>query len=236
MDYPATSTDTGLDREVRNYLRGTDDMLPDIVYLMARCDEDVTIRKTLAEVAQEFCRETGCFEYETPVDLANDTTRYKLDIPWPADVLMVKKAKLFTVTSAGVETEQYTLDVQQFTVEDPTDEDGVYLNLGSAINAQAGGDTYRLKVTVQLVPYFDEMVGTQATALPDKWLRRWRSAIVSGAVALLAAMERKPWTDKELAGAHAAKYKRLRGEAWMKANGPELRNGGVSASYGIPWC
>jgi hypothetical protein len=237
MDYPVTSTDTGADREVRNYLRGTDDYMPDALFLLPGCDEEITLRRTLAETAQQFCRETGCFEYEKVVTLTNGVTRYALSVPWPADVLNVKTCKVYGTTAAGVETFRYSLlPLLQFTVEDPTDEAGVYINLVNALDSATGGDTYSLKVALALVPHFDELMGTQATALPDKWLRRWRSGIVAGAVAALAAMTQKRWSDEALAADSRKRYDFVKGEALSKARFSQMLSGGQTCLNPLPWC
>lgn len=236
MDYPATSTDTGIDGVRRAYLRGTDDFIPDVLYLLPRCDEDVTIRRTLAETAQDFCRETGCFAYEKVVDLADTVTRYKLTVPWPADLLVVDGMRLFIVKPDGTEKFQTSFDQRQYSIEEPTETDGWWLVLNSPVNAGNSGDSYRVKLDMRLIPHFDELIGEQATALPDKWLSRWRRAVTAGAVAFLAGLNGKPWSDEQLADMQRRKYNDLRGEAWQKANQTKLKSGGTSAIYGIPWC
>lgn len=234
MDYPASASDTGLDRETR-YLRGTDDLLPDVVYLLPRCDEEVTVRKTLAETAQTFCRDTSCFTHEKSLDLTNDVKRYALTFPWPGELLTVLSVKEYTVTDGEETYNRELMPRSDYYVEDNAYGDNAYLNLWSAINA--GNDsTKRLKIEMSLLPDFDEMIGSSSCALPDKWLRRWRQAIVAGTVAFLAGMEQKPWSNASLALAQQRKYERLQGEAWSKANGSRLVTGGASFQNPVPWC
>lgn len=234
MDYPQTSTDTGLDREVRQ-VRGLDDLLTDVLHLLPRCDEEITVRKALAETAQMFCRETGCFAYEKVITLANDVTRYALSTPWTSDVLMVNSAYVWTVDANAVETLDYRLHERAFYIEDPADTEYAYINLYAAINA-ASGTTKKLKVELSLIPAFDEMLGTQSCALPEKWLRRWRAAIVAGALASLAGMSRRPWTNETLAEEQRRKYSYLKGEAIGKVGISRMQRGGATCIDDVPWC
>jgi len=234
MDYPQTSTGAGLDREVRQ-LRSLDDLLPDVVYALPRCDEEVTIRKTLAETAQMFCRETGCFTYEKVITLTDTGTRYALATPWTSDVLMVNSAKVYTVDAAEVETLDYQLHERQFYVEDPADSETAYVNLYAPIKA-ATGTTKKLKIELSLIPAFDEMSGTQACAFPEKWLRRWRGAVVNGTIARLAGMARRPWSNETLANDAGKRYSYLKGEAVSKVGISRMQRGSATCIDDLQWC
>lgn len=229
MDYPVTAG-TGMDSENRAYLRGLDDLLPDLKYILPRCDSDITMRKALCEAAQQFCRDTGCFEYTASMTMTNDVKRYVITIPWPADILVAKKVRVDSVNAQSTNT--VTLHPAQYSFEDPTDSDNVYVNLTAAHNVNA--DTVAtLKIDLALLPYFDQMIGTQAYALPDKLMRRWRAAFVQGAIARLAGMDGKPWTNKQLSLDARQQYMQLHGEAVVKANYMHMRQGGVSCANPI---
>jgi len=225
MQYPVTTaTGTGLDREVRSVYRGLDDIIPDVLYLLPKCDEEITIRKTLCEAAQQFCRDTGCFQYTTTIALVNDTKRYLLDCPWPAFILSVKEVRQNIISSTN-QVNTSTVYHQNYTIEDPIEDDGNYINLANAINVTAPV-TATLEADLIIVPVLDEMIGTQATALPDKFLARWRAAFVSGAVYRLAGMDNKGWTNKALAADARSQYLALQGEAAYKAQLSNMRQGG----------
>lgn len=228
MEYPVTSAETGLGREDRNVYRGLDDLLPDIKYMLPRCDMEITARKTLAEVAQQFARVTGCFEYTVELTADGSAYRYELPVGGPADILFVKEVRVYLTGADGVEKYSRTLMTHTYSVEDPTEEDAAYLNLVSPV-ASPDGSVTTLQVDVALVPHFDQMLGTEAYALPDKWLRRWRSALVSGTIARLAGMRGRPWTDAELSNAMYLQYMTQEGEAKAKANFNHMKQGYVSS-------
>lgn len=235
MDIPVTSG-TGLDRAVRNVFTGLDSLIPDVLYLLPRCDEEVTIRKTLSEVAQQFCRDTGVFCYTTDnVTLVSGTKRYFIDIPWQADIKTVKEVRQYSVDLTTLEeTLTATLSPEMYWIEDPIEDDGAYLNLYTDINPSTAGASI-LKIDVSLIPYIDEMLGTQATALPEKFLRRWRAAFVSGTVAELAGMDGKGWTNKSMAEAQGRRFRSLREEAVDKAQLSGMKRGGQTCRNGLSW-
>lgn len=231
MDYPVTSG-TGMDSENRTYLRGLDDLLPDLKYILPRCDSDITMRKALCEAAQQFCRDTGCFEYTATISMTNDVTRYVIPFPWPADILTVKDVWVEFTTNALVK--RSGLHPSAYSIEDPTDADNVYINLANAINVGTG-TTAEMKVELSLIPYFDQMIGTQAYALPDKFMRRWRPAFVQGAIARLAGMDNKPWTNKQLSSDARQQYMSLQGEAVSKSQIVHMRQGSATCANPVGW-
>ena len=235
MEYPVTSG-TGLDRDVRLNLKSLDDLLPDIVFLLPKCDEEVTIRKTLADVAQQFCRDTGVLEYTTAnVTVVAGTDKYAIIVPFPADVMTVKEVRLYNVNLTTLEeTLSRVLSPDSFDVEDPIEEDRVYLKLAEAITPQSAGALV-MKIDVSLIPRIDEMLGTQATALPEKFIRRWGQAFVKGAVAKLASFDNRPWTNKSLAEENNADFMSLRSEAFAKAQGSKMKRGGQSCRSRFQW-
>jgi hypothetical protein len=235
MEYPVTSG-TGLEREVRLTLKSLDDLLPDIVFLLPKCDEEVTIRKTLADVAQQFCRDTGVFEYTTAnVTVVDGTDRYAILIPFPADVMTVKEVRLYNVDPlTSAETFSRTLIPESFDVEDPVEEDRVYLKLWETITPSSAGSLV-MKIDVSLIPRIDDMLGTQATALPEKFLRRWGQSFVKGTIAKLAGMDNRAWTNKSLAGENSVDFMSLRSEAFSKAQGSKMKLGGQSCRSRYQW-
>lgn len=235
MEYPVTSG-TGLEREVRLTLKSLDDLLPDIVFLLPKCDEEVTIRKTLADVAQQFCRDTGVFEYTTAnVTVVAETTRYGIVIPFAADVMTVKEVRLYNVDSVtSAETLSRALLPDEFYVEDPVEEDRVYLNLYGKYTPSSAGSLV-LKIDVSLIPRIDDMLGSQATAFPEKFLRRWGQAFVKGTIAKLAGMDNRAWTNKSLAGENSVDFMSLRSEAFSKAQGSRMKRGGQSCRSRFQW-
>lgn len=232
MQYPVSIAETGMDREDRPVFRGVDDLLPDVKYLLPKCDAEITIRKTLAEQAQEFCRTTGCLTHRFDLTVVTGTVQYELataDVN--ADLLCVNRVSLWRIPAGGT-VAQYSSDLNpgtDFDIEDPLDEDHVYLNLRSSYSAPVDGSTLILRAEVSLIPYFDQSVGTQAYAFPDKFLRRWRQALVSGAVAKLASMEKTPWFNSGLAADRQKTYDSLVGEAQNKANFNQMASGSYSA-------
>jgi len=235
MEYPVTSG-TGLNREVRLNLKSLDDLLPDIVFLLPKCDEEVTIRKTLADVAQQFCRDTGVLEYTTAnVTVVEGTDKYAIIVPFPADVMTVKEVRLYNVNlTTFAETLSRVLSPDSFDVEDPIEEDRVYLKLAEAVTPQSAGALV-MKIGVSLIPRIDEMLGTQATALPEKFLRRWGQAFVKGTIAKLAGMDNRAWTNKSLAGENSVDFMSLRSEAFAKAQGSKMKRGGQSCRSRFQW-
>lgn len=235
MDFPVTSG-TGLDREARSVFIGLDSLIPDVVYMLPRCDEEITIRKTLSEVAQQFCRDTGVFEYTTAnVVMVTDSKRYAIAIPWQADIKTVKEVRLYSVDPVTLEeTLIRKVAPEAYWIEDPIEDDHSYLNFYTAINPSAAGALV-LKIDVSLIPYIDDMLGTQATALPDKFIRRWRAAFVSGTVAELAGMDNKGWTNKFLAESHGKRFRTLKEEACDKAQLSHGKRGGQTCRNGLSW-
>lgn len=217
-------TTTGVATDSRNYFKGLDDMIADVKYMLPRCDAEITIRKTLAEVAQQFCRDTGVFTCVLELAAVQDRLEYFLEPPFPADILHVNEIRVFVVANGAVETLSQILSPLSYEIVDDPQDDGVTLKLATPVQP-ATGYTTTIKVELAMVPYLDQMLGTEAYALPDKVLRRWRAAFVSGAISQLAMMDNRPWTNKSLALDRRAQYTALQGEALNKANVNKMRKG-----------
>lgn len=228
MQYPPSSSETGMDREDRAVLRSVDDLLPDLKYLLPRCDAEITMRKALAEAAQAFCRKTGALEYTAVIPVVDG--RFEYDLPVSdvnADLLNVKRIEVWELPAGEtVERRAYLLSQRAYDVLDPIDDDKVTLRLGDAL--YVGTSTLNMRVVMSLIPYYDQSVGAQAYSLPDKFLRRWRQAIVCGAAAALANMDGRPWVSKSLASDMNFRYYELVNEATEKADYNRMVSGSAS--------
>jgi len=230
MQYPPSVSETGMSREDRNVFKGVDDLLPDVKYLLPKCDAEITIRKTLSEITQQFCRHTGALQTVLEVTVAGvNTTRYELPLSdTNSDLFYVREIGVWRIPAGGTSstaTFSRTLYPHQYSVEDPLEEDSVFLNLESSISVPTDGSTIILRISVALIPLFDQSVGENAYSLPDKFLRRWRQGIVSGAVARLAAMKKKPWYDDGLAFDMSKLYDSIESEAKDKASFNRMAEG-----------
>lgn len=231
MDFPTTES-----REVRDMWAGLDSLLPDVLLWLPRCDAEITMRKTLAEVCQQFCRDTGAFTATSAnITLTAGVTRYAIPVAWAADILTVNGVRIYVVAADGTETLYSELSPIEYAIDDPADGDSVYITFGSAMSAP-NGSTMAAKVDMALIPYFDEQTGATDEALPEKFVRRWRAAFAAGAIGRLAGMDGKPWTNKALADTNLRAYKSLHGEAVSKANISHMRTGGATCRNPLPWC
>lgn len=221
MQYPVSTEETGMDREDRAVFKGVDDLLPDVKYILPKCDAEITIRKTLAEKVQEFCRATHCLQ--TAFDLTVVTGQRTYEIPVGdvnADLLNVREVGVWRNSTADTALRKaYELTPRHdFQIDDPLEEDAVYLVLAAPLTAPTDGTSAVIRVYASLLPYFDQSIGTQAYSLPDKWLRRWRQAIVAGTVARLASMENRAWSNAGLAKDMQNTYNLNVVEAYNKAD------------------
>lgn len=224
MQYPSTK-----DTVARARFGSTDDLLPEAAKLLPKCDE-ILIRSELAEAAQRFCRETHCFEVVSDIPVVLGTKKYTIPVDYPADILTVREVRVSIVHTADSSVREYVLsdraDVYRIT-EDSLDDDDFYLTLMVPIDTSAA-DVATLKVSMALIPSIDEMSGTQAYALPEKLIKRWRAAFVSGAVMSLAAMRKKGWSDPELAAIHAGRWDELHSEARIRHFFRGVKQGGLT--------
>jgi len=232
MDYPDI-TGTGLDRAARDNFAGIDDIIPDLLHLLPRCDENVTIRMAIAEAAQQFCRDTDVFKVKSNrIDAVADQLTYDITTNYPAEIKTVPQVKVYTGDdSDSAATLAQTLTGANFEIEDWLEE--VTLVLPVAISIPTD-EVAVLVADLVLIPTLDEMWGSYASAFPQPFLRRWRAAFAAGALASLAAMNGKPWHNPSLAQEKFMQYHSLKEEAIAK-NMMGMKSGGLSCRNPEPW-
>jgi len=235
MNYP-NDTGTGTGVAIRCELASVDDLLADIKHWLPGCNTDITMRKTLATVVQNFCRETGVYVYTSRnISVVDAQHSYLIPVPLEADVLMVNSITLYGLDSDSVKaTSGRLLNPIEYSITDEILESGIYLKLVNSMASTATSQSV-LDIEVSLIPSYDQMIGEDNHSLPDKLMQRWRQAFVSGAISMLASMTNERWSNKGLAESQFTIWKEFLSEAVDKAVVAKLKQGGGTMKSRTPW-
>ena len=235
MNYP-NDTGTGTGTAIRCNLASVDDLLPDIKHWLPGCNVEITMRKTLATVIQNFCRQTSVYQYTLDdITVVDKQQSYLLSVPLDADILTVDAVTQYGLDSDGDKHKHgHILFPASYSITDDILVNGVYLKL---VNALASTETSQsvLVIEVSLIPSYDQMIGENNCSIPNKLMSRWRQAFVSGAISSLASMTNERWSNKGLAENQRVIWQEFHDEAIDKAVVAKLKKGGGSVKSRTPW-
>ena len=236
MNIPSQSTETGVDRQVRTQFAGVDNLLADIKYALPRCNVEIEIRKAAATVIQNFCRHTGVFicitDEITVVDQQED---YEIFTPWEADISVIKEVKQYGYDASSVKSKNPAiLSTGSYNIVDNLASDAVYLRVNPVLSASVS-NVSTLEIELELIPSYDEMIGEDACSIPDKLMRRWRQAFVSGTIYSLASMTNRGWTNTGLAEYHKEVWQAAHDEAIDKARVSNMSRGSSTMRSKTQW-
>jgi len=235
MNYP-NDTGTGTGSAIRCNLASVDDLLPDIKHYLPGCNAEITMRKALATVIQNFCRQTGVFQYTLDdITVVDKQYSYLMSIPLDADILTVDAVTQYGLDSDGDKEDDGNLfHPKAYDITDDILVNGVYLKLVNALGSTENSQSV-LVIEVSLIPSYDQMIGKNNCSIPDKLMRRWRQAFVSGAIADLASMTNERWSNKGLAENQRVIWQEFHDEAIDKAVVAKLKKGGGSVKSRTKW-
>jgi len=235
MNYP-NDTGTGTGTAIRCNLASVDDLLPDIKHWLPGCNTEITMRKTLATVIQNFCRQTGVYQYTLDdITVVNKQQSYLIPIPLDADILTVDAVTQYSLDGDGdKQTYGHILFPASYSITDDILINGIYLKLVNALGSTESAQSV-LVIEVALIPSYDQMIGDDNCSIPDKLMKRWRQAFVSGAIASLASMTNERWSNKGLAESQMAIWQGFHDEAIDKALVAKLKKGGGSVKSRTSW-
>lgn len=162
----------------------------------------------IAKAAHEFCKESGCWQFELvdlPVEAGTRSLRLPLPLssvvvgasrakvgPWPLNPVTPDRMSESSSTSSGMPT-TYSHDDHALTLNRPLSEDSL------------------LSCTVRLAP------AQTATMLPADVLSLYRDAIVAGAKAGLLLMPSETWQNLDLAAVFQQVFISKRDKAKVRA-------------------
>ena len=185
------------------------DLSENVVYRLNGCD-DLTVRKTLQEVAREFVRETQAL-----------TARQRLE---PLGHGIYPVPALFGGR---------VVEVREVSVPH-----GMLRPLATVACGHDGRDPVRFTPGVNIVGEEDrrtrveesrivavsvEHLGMFTEKLPHDFLQAYGDAICSGVLARLCSMGQRPWSDPQVAADELRRYENAKSELRMKREAP--RNG-----------
>lgn len=235
MIYP-NDTSSGTGRASRSKMATADDLLPDVKYLLPGCNVEITMRKGIATVIQNFCRETGAYIYTTAdITCVAAQRLYTIPIPYEADVLVVRKLTYYNLDSDGDKEDiGRELFNEEYEIHDDLQEYAIKFKLATAYTPDPTyGSVFVAEVS--LLPRYDPLSDTGGCVIPNKFMERWRQGIVSGAIADLAEITGTRWYNKGLAERQRTIYNNIVTEAIDKASISKMIMGGGSAVAATPW-
>ncbi len=206
------------------------DLSENVVYRLNGCD-DLTVRKTLQEVAREFVRETQALTSRQMLESLGHGV-YPVPALFGGRVVEVREVsvphgrKLRRGVDWDFDDAQQPLVVRLLrplaTVAGGHDgRDPVRFTPGVNIVGEETSQTQAEEARVVAVSV--EHLGMFTEKLPRAFLQTHGDAICSGVMARLCSMVQRPWTDPQVAADELRRYENAKSELRMKREVP--RNG-----------
>jgi len=184
----------------------------DMVYKLPGC-ADLMIRKELQVVASDFCRRTGIFIVEIRSEF-DDADVAVLRVPFSAfirTVLSVKTGSIVLRPGAyRVSGNPATLTLLESMVQPLDDDPSVFVE--ATLEPMTGCEDY-----------------------PDDFIQRWGYGIISGTLARLFAMSKKPWSDPAQSALESAIYQNALTAACLEVRRRGIGSGDLHCRSSRPW-
>lgn len=187
------------------------ELAENIVLRLPGCD-DVMIRKSIQEVYREFCRETKCLTAERPIEIEPGRIEYPL-FPMFGGVVTDVRAVAIGVQRlrAGVDFSIVGTSPRVVVLAPQWVEELPRVPMAEAhIHAAA-----RIMRVVQ-----EEVPALNSEETPPGFIEQHGEAICSGVMARLCSMQRRPWSDPQVAEVERVNYENAKSEERMRRETP----------------